>query len=134
MLEPGDPVFTTPNKITDAAWAGWVQERGLYFLGEKDPRYRDLVQLEDPFPNNPGEKRGALVEATYGKGRWIYVGARALARAAGRRRRRVSAAGEPDQPRRKGTDAPPPPSTGAGTTRAGHRDALRHVRRTAPAR
>ena len=73
ILEPLHPVFTTPNKITDAAWAGWVQERGLNFLGEKDPRYRDLVQLADPFPNNAGDKRGALVEAAYGKGRWIYL-------------------------------------------------------------
>ena len=52
MLEPADPLFTTPNEITDAAWNGWVQERGLYFLGERDSRYRDLVALEDPFPNN----------------------------------------------------------------------------------
>jgi hypothetical protein len=74
ILEPANPVFTTPNKIGDSAWAGWVQERGLNFLGEKDPRYHDLVQLEDPFPNNPGVKRGALVETTYGKGRWLYVG------------------------------------------------------------
>ena len=74
LLEPGNPVFTTPNIIDDQAWQGWVQERGLYFLGEKDSRYRDLVELEDPFPNNKGWKRGALVEATHGKGRWIYVG------------------------------------------------------------
>ena len=74
MLLPSDPVFTTPNRITDRAWQGWVQERGLQFLGERDPRYRDLVELEDSFPNNPGKKRGALVEAQYGKGRWIYVG------------------------------------------------------------
>jgi hypothetical protein len=74
VLAPHDPLFTTPNEISDAAWKGWVQERGLYFLGEKDPRYRDLVQLEDPFPNNAGPKEGALVEATYGKGRWVYVG------------------------------------------------------------
>jgi hypothetical protein len=73
VLDPTHPVFTTPNRITDSAWAGWVQERGLNFLGEKDSRYRDLVQLADPFPNNPGNKRGALVEATYGKGRWIYI-------------------------------------------------------------
>ena len=51
-----------------------MQERGLYFLGEKDSRYRDLVALADPFPANSGEKRGALVEAQYGKGRWVYVG------------------------------------------------------------
>ena len=73
ILEPAHPVFTTPNTITDAAWAGWVQERGLNFLGEKDSRYRDLVQLADPFPNNPGNKRGALVETAYGKGRWMYI-------------------------------------------------------------
>jgi hypothetical protein len=74
VLVPADPVFTTPNRITDAAWANWVQERGLYFLGSQDSRYRELVELEDSFANNPGVKRGALVSAAYGKGRWIYVG------------------------------------------------------------
>jgi hypothetical protein len=51
-----------------------VQERRLYFLGEKHPKYVDLVSMVDSFPDNPGEKRGALVEATVGKGRWIYLG------------------------------------------------------------
>ena len=78
------------------AWDGWVQERGLSFLGEKDSRYRDLVQLSDPFPNNPGEKRGALVEATYGKGPLDLRRARTLASAAGRHRRRVPDSREPD--------------------------------------
>jgi LmbE family N-acetylglucosaminyl deacetylase len=74
VVARGDPVFTMPNEITDTAWEGWVQERGLYFLGERDARYRDLVQLQDPFPYNAGDKRGALVETSYGKGRWVYVG------------------------------------------------------------
>src|SRR5262249_30898324 len=74
VLVPRHPAMTAPNRISDAAWRGWVQERGLYFLGDRDPRYRDLVQLEDPFPNNAGPKRGALVEASYGSGRWVYVG------------------------------------------------------------
>jgi LmbE family N-acetylglucosaminyl deacetylase len=74
VLAPDDPVFTTPNRITDAVWQGWVQERGLYFLGDKDSRYQDLVELVDPFPSNPGPQRGALVAASYGKGRWVYVG------------------------------------------------------------
>jgi hypothetical protein len=73
ILEPAHPVFITPNRLTDAAWSGWVQERGLNFLGDKDARYRDLVELTDPFPNNPGPKRGALVEGAYGKGRWMYL-------------------------------------------------------------
>jgi LmbE family N-acetylglucosaminyl deacetylase len=74
ILIPNHPVFSTPNRITDSVWSGWVQERGLSFLGEKDSRYRDLVQLTDSFPNNPGAQRGALVEAPYGRGHWVYLG------------------------------------------------------------
>jgi LmbE family N-acetylglucosaminyl deacetylase len=74
VLVPDDPIFTTPNKLTSAVWDHWVQERGTYFLGERDPRYRDLIGMSDPFPFNPGVKRGALVETTYGKGRWVYTG------------------------------------------------------------
>jgi hypothetical protein len=74
VLVPANPIFTFPNAIGAATWKDWVQERGLYFLGEKDARYVDLVQLQDPFPANSGMKKGALVEATVGKGRWIYVG------------------------------------------------------------
>lgn len=76
VLVPDHPIFTTPNRITEATWKGWVQERGLYFFGTatSDKRYVDLVEMSDPFPNNPGVKRGALVEARVGQGRWIYVG------------------------------------------------------------
>jgi LmbE family N-acetylglucosaminyl deacetylase len=74
VLVPAHPVFHYPNQIGPATWAGWVQERGLYFLGEKDKRYIDLVSMADPFKDNPGEKLGSLVEGRYGKGRWIYVG------------------------------------------------------------
>jgi hypothetical protein len=74
VLVPAHPVFNRPNKIGAADWTGWVQERGLYFLGDRDPRYVDLVQLADPFPFNPGPKTGALVEVKVGKGRWLYIG------------------------------------------------------------
>ena len=74
VLQPEHPAFTRPNRITDDAWSGWVQERGLYFLGERDPRYTDLVELADPFEFNKGPKRGALVDAQVGKGHWVYVG------------------------------------------------------------
>ena len=74
LLVPDHPMFTFPNRIDDGTWAGWVQERGLYFLGQKDPTYVDLVQLEDSFESNSGIKRGALVEARAGDGRWIYLG------------------------------------------------------------
>jgi len=74
MLVPNHPAFNYPNKIGAATWANWVQERGLYFLGEKDPKYVDLVSMNDSFQDNPGEKLGSLVEAKVGKGRWLYVG------------------------------------------------------------
>jgi LmbE family N-acetylglucosaminyl deacetylase len=74
ILVPADAVFNKPNKIGDAAWANWVQERGLYFLGEKDKRYVDLIAMTDSFPDNPGEKLGSFVEAKTGKGRWFYLG------------------------------------------------------------
>ena len=74
VLAPAHQMFTWPNRIDDSAWQGWVQERGLYFLGEKDAKYVDLVEMEDPFEYNQGPRRGALVEAPYGKGRWVYVG------------------------------------------------------------
>ncbi len=67
-------LLTTPNEIGEAAWKNWVQERGTYFLAEdKDSRYRDVLTMEDNFPYNKGVKTGALVEANYGKGRWVYV-------------------------------------------------------------
>ena len=74
VIAQDHPAFAWPNRIGAPAWSGWVQERGLYFLGEKDPAYVDLVELEDSFEWNPGVKRGALVELQHGRGRWLYVG------------------------------------------------------------
>jgi hypothetical protein len=74
ILATDDPVFHYPNEIGDAAWKGWVQERGTYFIDTQSPQYAELIQVNEPFENNKGWKKGALVEATVGKGRWIYVG------------------------------------------------------------
>ena len=76
ILAPQHPVFNTPNAIGRADWTNWVQERGLYFLDSagRDPHYTDLIEFTDPFPYNAGVKRGALVEAKVGQGRWVYVG------------------------------------------------------------
>jgi LmbE family N-acetylglucosaminyl deacetylase len=76
LVDPAHPVFNTPNKIGRGDWANWVQERGLYFLDEngRDPQYKDLIEFTEPFPYNQGVKRGALVEARIGQGRWLYIG------------------------------------------------------------
>jgi LmbE family N-acetylglucosaminyl deacetylase len=74
ILAPAHPAFNYPNRIDEGAWKNWVLERGRFFLGERAPEYVDLLRTEDPFEYNKGARTGALVEARYGKGRWIYVG------------------------------------------------------------
>ncbi len=74
ILAPASRLVNTPNKITSRDFEGWVQERGLYFFGARDPRYVDVLKSSDPWPKNPGEKNGLLVETTLGKGTWTYVG------------------------------------------------------------
>jgi hypothetical protein len=74
ILSADDPVFHFPNEIGAAAWHNWVQERGTYFIVPSDPRYTDLIQVHEPFEHNAGWKKGALVTANVGKGRWIFVG------------------------------------------------------------
>jgi hypothetical protein len=74
ILAPSHPLLAAPNRIGPADWGGWVQERGIQFLAARDPRYTELLAATDPFPFNPGEKRGMLVEARVGRGTWTYVG------------------------------------------------------------
>ena len=74
ILDPDHPVFNFPNEVTEADWDDWIQERGTYFIGNKDERYVDLLASEDPWPYNAGEKQGIFVETRYGEGRWIYTG------------------------------------------------------------
>ncbi|HEU4884047.1 MAG TPA: NEW3 domain-containing protein, partial [Longimicrobium sp.] len=71
MLDPAHPVFTTPNRITEADWAGWVQERGLYFAETWDPAYTPVLETGDP-----GETplRGGLLIARHGRGTYVYTG------------------------------------------------------------
>ncbi len=71
QLVANHPVFREPNRITEADWVGWVQERALYLPKSWDPRYQPLVELQDP--GEPPE-RGALLLARYGKGTFVYTG------------------------------------------------------------
>ncbi len=71
VLEPGHPVFTTPNRIGPADWEGWVQERGLYFLDTWDGPLTPLLATSDA-----GELplTGGLLVAPLGEGAWVYSG------------------------------------------------------------
>ena len=71
ILEPSHPIFTTPNRIGQEDWDGWVQERGLYFAHSWGPAYTPLLGMADP---GEDEKRGGLLAATIGKGHYVYTG------------------------------------------------------------
>lgn len=70
LLEKDHPVLNYPNKITSKDFEGWIQERGLYFLSDADPKYSRILSM-----NDPGEtpKDGSLLVADYGKGRFVYT-------------------------------------------------------------
>ncbi len=71
FLKPDDPLLNTPNKITQKDFAGWVQERGLYFWSQFDAKYTALLAMHDP---GEPDLNGGLVYARYGKGVYIYTG------------------------------------------------------------
>jgi LmbE family N-acetylglucosaminyl deacetylase len=71
ILDPMNPIFNQPNKISEADFQRWVQERGLYFMNTWDPQYKALLS-----GNDPGEepKNGGMLYVQYGKGHYIYTG------------------------------------------------------------
>ena len=71
VLAPEDVIFHDPNAISARDFEGWVQERGLYFMGKWDEHFKPLLAC-----NDPGEQpqKGGLLEARYGKGVYIYAG------------------------------------------------------------
>jgi LmbE family N-acetylglucosaminyl deacetylase len=70
VLAADDPLLNTPNRITSADFDGWVQERGLYFASEWDPKYRAILETHDP---GESDKPGGMLVANYGKGTFIYT-------------------------------------------------------------
>jgi hypothetical protein len=71
ILDPTNPIFHSPNEITQKDFDGWVQERGLYFMSEWDSNFTPLLESHDP---GEGEQKGGLLIAHYGKGTYIYTG------------------------------------------------------------
>ncbi|PVW13892.1 PIG-L family deacetylase [Marixanthomonas spongiae] len=71
FLAPDHPVLNEPNKITQADFEGWVQERGLYFPNQWAPKFVPILGMHD---KGEPQTKGALLVAEYGKGRYIYTG------------------------------------------------------------
>jgi LmbE family N-acetylglucosaminyl deacetylase len=70
ILDPESPLFTSPNRIVETDFEGWVQERGLYFLAEWDDRFTPVVEFNDP---DEDPALGSLLIAPVGQGLYAYA-------------------------------------------------------------
>jgi LmbE family N-acetylglucosaminyl deacetylase len=70
VLDPKSRVLNSPNRIGDADWQGWVQERGLYMPTIIDSRYSAPLEMHDP---GEPEIRGGLLVTPLGKGTYVFT-------------------------------------------------------------
>ncbi|MFY8137174.1 MAG: PIG-L family deacetylase [Flavobacteriales bacterium] len=71
FLLPEHAALNQPNKITDADFANWIQERGIYFTQAPDERYQKIFSMADP---GEGALDTSTIVAAYGKGNFVYTG------------------------------------------------------------
>jgi hypothetical protein len=71
FLLPEHRILHFPNEITDKDFAGWIQERGIYFAQRIDPRYQAILSMHD---SGEPEQTGSLITTEYGKGSFTYTG------------------------------------------------------------
>ncbi len=70
FVDPGCRLLNYPNKITDADFADWVQERGLYFPVKWDDKYKPVFSMKD---EGEDPLTGSTLYAKVGKGNYIYT-------------------------------------------------------------
>ena len=70
VLDPSSPLLSSPNKIGEADFAHWVQERALYMPHTFDKQYRSQISMNDR--DEPPNDAAVLV-APLGKGTYIYT-------------------------------------------------------------
>ena len=70
ITDADSPLLNYPNKISQADFDGWVQERGLYYVRDLNPQYKTVLKMNDP---GEAPQNGSLITADYGKGRFIYT-------------------------------------------------------------
>ncbi len=71
LLLPNNSVFNYPNKITNADFKDWIQERSIYHAQNLDAHYVAPIGMHDP---NEAESNGSLIIAPYGRGNFVYTG------------------------------------------------------------
>jgi LmbE family N-acetylglucosaminyl deacetylase len=70
FVKPDHPLVQSPNRITASDFEGWVQERGLYFAVEWDPKYETVFSSHDP---NDKPLPGGTLYAHYGRGAYVFT-------------------------------------------------------------
>ncbi len=70
FTKPTHAALNYPNKITSKDFEDWVQERGLYFAEDIDPKYETILRMND---TNEAANDGSLLIADYGKGKFVYT-------------------------------------------------------------
>lgn len=71
FLAADHAVLNSPNKITQADFDNWVQERGLYFPSEWDENYTPILSWHD---KGEPAREGSLLVTKYGDGNYVYTG------------------------------------------------------------
>ncbi len=70
ILLPDNIALNYPNKITNADFNNWIQERSTYQAEQMDNHFEALLGMHDV---NEPESNGSLVIAKYGKGNFVYA-------------------------------------------------------------
>ena len=70
LLVPDHPLLTTPNRISDTDFDGWLEQRGSKFFTEWDPAYTALVETHD---TGQPPQMGVWLTADVGAGRYSYL-------------------------------------------------------------
>lgn len=71
FLQPNHAVFNSPNKISEADFSDWIQERSIYTAETNDTHFEFPLGFSDP---NEAENKGNIAITKYGKGQYIYTG------------------------------------------------------------
>ncbi len=70
FLDPQARVLTTPNRLDELDFGGWMQERAIYMPTASDTAWKTPVEM-----NDPGEppNRHAILVAQVGRGTYVYT-------------------------------------------------------------
>lgn len=70
IIDPSHVLMSTPNKITEKDFEGWVRQRAVFLPKEWSSQYNPLLESADP-----GEEAnlGGLLVATAGEGTYVYT-------------------------------------------------------------